>query len=995
MHVNRKTGLPGFQKKLLCTAITLSLLPISGAVLAQDDEEVEEIIVTGSFIRRTEGFRSASPLTQLTLEDIAAEGTPNIGDIVHNLSFNQGSSISSNITPGSGATETRVNIRGLGAGATLDLVDGKRPGDGNTNIMLPQIAIQRLDIVVDGAAALYGSAAVAGVVNFVPIKSYDGFKFEAFNQQDSRGDYMEQMYSMLWGGDVGGWDIVTALQWRDNENLRWVDRPKLFYSGFNVSSSGNPGQFRVPTRNEDGTLTGSTARRADANCGGAEREDPTNVGSNRNGSQWPPGSLCRMDFGEWWELNPHDQQGVFYANASYEFDDDWSLNLQLHYNNETYDGQNSASNPGGRVADLPVIRGELPGNPYQAVNASGAPVLAADRDGDGLPDRGPITSAAPYGVVLLDPVNGIPFNEDVTFSGWRPFGKSQTRAAGHNGNGSFPGFSRERSVRINADLSFPVPFLEGWDGVASVNVFEKLSIWRENNQSFSAIEQGLNCDTLLHRDSCFSPFAVSDNVLDPYTNSQAVADSIFPTQMLRGQTDSDMYTMDVILNGQVPMGNFELPGGPISMAIGAQRRGNGFDYKPFNLAQSGDLYNGQQDIPANHQRHVDAWFVEIAIPVLDNLEITAASRNETYNTGQSSSDPKFGIVYSPFDWLTVRATKGTAFVAPGLNSLYAPERCNLSNIDDPFSTFFAYARRCQSGNPGLTPETADTSSAGVTLEPIENLRIDLNYSKTDFRDRFVSVDPQQLLNLDFYKFKQATGFSGTGLPSYAQLQAWNDSGSDPRIERNPTDLGQILRVVVGTSNASMMLVEAFDLQVSYQFDLGNALSMIGLGDLDAGTMTINSNVTKIDKWEYQKFPTDPVSSPLGKRNRFLGEAPPLPELKGNIRLGWVMGSHSANLIGRYIDEVDFDGYNWKGITTFQYFTPFDPAIRDVLRASTVADAAYNYRGLELFGGSFDVTLGCRNCFDRMPQRVNDFAGMESILYDARGRLIYGRITMEF
>ena len=108
MHVNRKTGFPGFQKKLLCTAITLSLLPISGAVLAQDDEEVEEIIVTGSFIRRTEGFRSASPLTQLTLEDIAAEGTPNIGDIVHNLSFNQGSSISSNITPGSGATETRA-----------------------------------------------------------------------------------------------------------------------------------------------------------------------------------------------------------------------------------------------------------------------------------------------------------------------------------------------------------------------------------------------------------------------------------------------------------------------------------------------------------------------------------------------------------------------------------------------------------------------------------------------------------------------------------------------------------------------------------------------------------------------------------------------------------------------------------------------------------------------------------------------------------------------
>jgi len=125
MHVNARTGHPGFKKKLLSTAVSLSLLPLSGAALAQDDV-VEEVIVTGSFIRRTEGFQSASPLTQLTIEDIAAQGTPNMGDVIHNLTFNQGSSISSNITPGSGGTETAINLRGLGAGATLDLVDGKR-----------------------------------------------------------------------------------------------------------------------------------------------------------------------------------------------------------------------------------------------------------------------------------------------------------------------------------------------------------------------------------------------------------------------------------------------------------------------------------------------------------------------------------------------------------------------------------------------------------------------------------------------------------------------------------------------------------------------------------------------------------------------------------------------------------------------------------------------------------------------------------------------------
>ena len=255
MHVYKKSQ---FKRKLLCAAISISLLPLAGAAFAQDDDDddvaVEEVIVTGSFIRRSEGFRSASPLTQITLEDIAAEGTPNIGDIIHGLSFNQGSSISSNITPGSGATETHINIRGLGSGATLDLVDGKRVLDGNSNIFLPQIAIQRLDIVVDGAAALYGSEAVAGVVNFVPIKSYDGLKLEVYNQGDSEGDMQEHMLSAMWGGDIGGLDVVVAGQWRENENLRWLDRPRQFNAGFNSSSSGNPGQFSVPQRDENGKI---------------------------------------------------------------------------------------------------------------------------------------------------------------------------------------------------------------------------------------------------------------------------------------------------------------------------------------------------------------------------------------------------------------------------------------------------------------------------------------------------------------------------------------------------------------------------------------------------------------------------------------------------------------------------------------------------------------------------------------------------------------------
>ena len=159
--MHRKTP---YKRSLLYAAISLSLLPLASQSIAQEDT-VEEIVVTGSFIRRTEGFRAASPITQISALEIADAGTPNMGDIIHNLSFNAGTTTSANAFTGASNGSTSLNLRGLGAGATLDLTDGMRQLSGDINSALPYIGIQRLDIVTDGAAALYGSSAVAGVVN--------------------------------------------------------------------------------------------------------------------------------------------------------------------------------------------------------------------------------------------------------------------------------------------------------------------------------------------------------------------------------------------------------------------------------------------------------------------------------------------------------------------------------------------------------------------------------------------------------------------------------------------------------------------------------------------------------------------------------------------------------------------------------------------------------------------------------------------------------------
>ena len=198
------------KRNLLCAAISVSLLPLASHSIAQQDA-VEEVVVTGSYIRRSEGFAGASSVTQVTADDLEAQGTLNIGEVIQNLSFVQGdASAITNTIQGQDSRSSAVDLRGLGARATLTLLDGKRLVNQNVNALIPTIAIQRLDIVADGAAALYGNEAVAGVVNFVPYKSYDGFKMDTFAEQDSRGDYDEHSVQMMWGGEVGEVEVIAA-----------------------------------------------------------------------------------------------------------------------------------------------------------------------------------------------------------------------------------------------------------------------------------------------------------------------------------------------------------------------------------------------------------------------------------------------------------------------------------------------------------------------------------------------------------------------------------------------------------------------------------------------------------------------------------------------------------------------------------------------------------------------------------------------------------------
>lgn len=995
-----------FKRSILYTSVALGMLGTPYYASAQDTN-VEEVVVTGSYIRRSEGIIAASPITTLSADDLVAQGTLNMAQVVQNMTFNNGSGVTNSIqASGASSNSAAFNLRGLGTRATLQLIDGKRVTNPNVQWLLPSIAIQQMDIVTDGAAALYGTDAVAGVVNILPYKSYEGLKIEHFNEEDSRGDFRDQTTSFLWGKDLGGGvDIVAAGSFRHNGTLKWTDRPKLALAGLTDNSGANPANWNVPQRDDNGALLGTTKSTPDPICGTDPVTDPLVQGGNKFGTLAL--GRCWFPFADTRDFVEQKTQASLYSNINWEVNEDLSLTGQVLWGRWQGHGRQNQGNPGTRFGDLPTVRGELPGNPFRAVAGDGRELFAQPLlDGNGMILSDPYGNQQPLrdanGAVVLagnqfanianDPNGGVPFNEDVPFSSsWLPFGLANTNPAIFGGPDSDQ-ISRkendERDMRLAFGADFTVPYLDGWEGSATY-MFGQRNVVSAQTQhfSFSAVEQGLNCDQVRDAGACFNPFGAADN--SPMRTPQAVADAIYTRD--RVDNKDTLQTFDLVINGTIAPGGFELPGGTIGAAFGYQRRDETDENVPTWHQQRDDRLNSIGAYPTKFSRTSDSYFAEFSFPILDNLEISASVRDEQFSTGQGDVVSKFGITYSPADWVTLRATQGEAFIVPTLNQLNAPDSCGLSNVDDLFTTFSGFITSCRTGNPNLVSETSDSTSFGIDLLPMDGLDIHLTYSETDFVDRIVDTTTQDIVRADFAKFQETTGFAATNAqpyPSIAELTAWVANPlSDPRIQRDPLDIETTTRINRSETNASTMLVKAWDIQANYSFDL----DAFGLGSW--GNFRTGLSATYVDTYTWQESSLKPVREAKGNQNNSFGAVPVIPEWRANANIGWSLGHHGFNATVRYVDEVIFDANEF----SFQRFLRPQNlwTSTDVVRAWTQTDMFYTYSDLELFGGSAGISIGARNVFDREAQKTGMIAGVISQIQNPLGRILYARVNYEF
>ncbi|XOV86424.1 MAG: TonB-dependent receptor domain-containing protein [Pseudomonadota bacterium] len=719
--------------------------PVSVAISA---ESIEEVVVTGSYIKRAENFDLANPLNVLDSIDIAEQGMANMGDIVKNQTFNYGTVFVTSATSRifQEGLSSDANLRGLGSGATLTLVNGRRTLTQNVNNLLPQIAISRIETVKDGASAIYGSDAVAGVVNFIPDTNFEGLAIEAWGMtpQQESGEYDEHQWQVKLGTGNETTRLVAAFEYRERGTLKWRDRPAYNNQQYGASSTGNPGTWSVPTRNPDGSL-GAAIRLADPGCGANNGPGGTDLNAQRNYMSGRPGEFradgrsqrCFLEFGEFWDYNTELESYTGWAFASHDLSDNVTIEAEFSFANSDALGRGSPSNPGGRFAELGPIPGDLPGNPWrafsdldgdgviddgerlfaqQAIDGTGAllfdrfgtPIPARDANGDGIADVGAHGNTA-NAVVLtatpFDPASGIPFNEDVNAVGFRIQGKLDPIPSQHHptGAGAASTSGQDYFYQWRGGVRFGIPDTT-WSGeLFYTHQFHGRSDPENQNEIFSNVVDGINGKLGLAGNEYFNPFATRmfrcvDRICDgnaltrlPDPDMGFVGDPGYVSQFAIDEIsfnaeniDEDYYdVVDFVMSGDI----FELPAGPLAMAAGLQYRDVRIVRDENDIANACDQWVNACAFDIDVSRQTKAAFGEFFFPILGGgelgiLDVTAAVRWEDSGGALNSTDPKVSVRWEPREWIATRASWGTSFRSPALTTQFTPASSFLRPMSD-------------------------------------------------------------------------------------------------------------------------------------------------------------------------------------------------------------------------------------------------------------------------------------------------------------------------
>jgi iron complex outermembrane recepter protein len=951
---------------------------------------VEEIVVTGSYIQGS-AEDAALPIDVISQADMEQQGNPSLLELVRNLGVTSGNigeenQFQAGAGQGAGAVTT-INLRGLGAARTLVLVNSHRhvttQALGVDISFMPQSALGRTEILKDGAAALYGSDAIAGVVNLITRGDFEGLEVSGSNQwiQDSDG---QQNADIIWGIGNDKMHWMTAFEYEERNELKISDRdwallprpenPAGGWSGIANPATLYPAVYSAtpggPFLGTGGILAGSQADTQCANLGGAAYGGTTGTASC--GFQYTfydnivnPSSTYRS----WTEFN-------------YDISDTSTLHLEGLYTRIKFDTNTSPSYPPQSLFGRD--RWIAPTHPgliqYKADNPTSALATAAGGA------AGAYALARAFGS-----------------TGW--FGDSQ-RGDGETNTyrmgASLVGDSFDGSIHydIGVNYSHRERVTETPDTSVERMAFALDGLGGPNCvPGPTAVPGAGGCEYYNPFSNAISQSVINGNLNPQYDPTNTLAHNSVDLQKWLIQWQdynivNELLVWDAVLSGET---GITLPGGAVGWAAGVQARNEKYDASlsdltnrdispcPFNDPYSVTIGNVTQAAYDNCQngltigtgelgflsaysedrtsRTIYAAFTEVALPIADSVDMQLAARFEDYGEGVGSTlDPKAAIRWQAAEWLTLRGSASTTFRGPPQS--YLGGRVTSLQYITPANAFKAVDTV---GNPDLEPETAITTNIGFIVN-IGGFTGSVDLWEYNFSDPFQTESTGQMVGLYGVLGCQgppstAVAGAGYGTPTCNELST--------HIFPLGTTAAALERVDTYIINGSDIDTSGVDFFVQYAFDdlFGGELAV---GSEGSYTMEYNSD----DFVDIGGTTLAPGGDFVGfyniKTNPFL----PLPDLKGNIFARYHHGDFSFSGTMRYVADYTDQAPSLPYLKEVDEFISYD------------VTALYNWRNFTVAGSVFNLT-------DEDPPQVSNDLNYDPNTVSAMGRMVKLELTYRF
>jgi iron complex outermembrane receptor protein len=684
----------------VAAALGASSFALSGPVLAQDavddsGEPIEEIVTTGSRIKRSTNTQSQEIIT-FTIEDMELSGDISVADALRSSTMNtigsfresSGSSAQSNAT---------INLRGVGAGRTLVLLNGRRVsgspslgGGGTVNLnLIPFSAVDRIEVIADGASAIYGSDAIVGVVNVILKKNYDGLRFQARYGDRDRDDGSETSFSIMTGASNDRGSVTMGIEYDSRDPIFDADRDFTKATWSDLDGDGyitgyaetiGVSYYGYTVFNPD-YVDGSTLNPSDyttwevypgANCPFAQEGNATFnggfIGAVKSDLVFGPdtGFYCGYAFA----LVSANRAGLervnSYVSGEYELTDDITVHADVII------GQNESF---GRYAPPAAPGPTIPGDPRNDVGAASG------------------------------------------YFRWVDIG---TRDNVVNDNFT------DINVGAKGDLTDTI----SWD----------LNYSYSNYTSASVGNYYLNYAGLEYN------FAYDIQDFDTFINN-----------IKHTTLNDDRQKLEKIFAG-MQFDLFELSGGTASAYVAAEYYT--MNYSALVDAQSeAGLVGGSAGNSAEGYRDVTAFAAEAIFPVTDYLEIDAALRYDEYSDFGNATSPRVGATLEVpgVDGLIIKASYGQGFRAPDLSDLYGATSFSAEFATDYWGCELAGQDPCPErqfdtyigSNPNLDAEKSETFSFGVEYTFFDTVKASLNYFDLTMEDSILYTSAQDQLDVDF------------------------------------------------------------------------------------------------------------------------------------------------------------------------------------------------------------------------------------------------------